>query len=121
MKAAGVGAWWPLLDRALARGRDAGLSRDALEAQVDAGRAQLWPGERSVMVTSLHDTDEGGCIHVWLAAGDLAELLSMGPGIEAWARAQGCQFASIDGRPGWGRALRRKGFTRVGDELLRRL
>jgi hypothetical protein len=116
-----IDRWWPLLAEALSRGQEAGMTRETLEARIASGLAQLWPGERSVMVTSLHPTPEGGCLHVWLGAGDLAELLEMRPGVEAWGRAQGCQFVSIDGRPGWGRALRRYGYVRAGNEQVRRL
>lgn len=81
-----------------------------------ANRAQLWPGERSAMVTQLLKGEER-MIHVWLAGGCLAELLEMRPGVEAWARAQGAQAAWINGRKGWARVLARRGFEPRGTEL----
>lgn len=92
-----------------------------LLAELAAGRAQLWPGERAAMVTTLQIGPEGRSCHVWLGGGDLAELIAMAPGLEAWARQQGCDFASVNGRKGWARALKRRGFAPVGEELRKRL
>lgn len=97
-----------------------GSEQDVL-ADLQVGRAQLWPGEASAMVTRCVVDDRGPCLHVWLAGGDLVDILRLKPGIEAWARAQGCERVTINGRQGWARVLRRSGYVRVGDELERRL
>jgi hypothetical protein len=97
---------------------------DATEAEVmaelAAGRAQLWCGERAAMVTQLVRADEP-FVHVWLGGGELAELMALRPGLEAWARAQGAQAARINGRRGWRRALRGQGFDPCGGELRKAL
>jgi hypothetical protein len=85
-----------------------------------ANRAQLWPGKACAFVTQLCRDDEP-YILVWLAGGDLRELLTMQPGMEAWARAQGCVSAWINGRRGWARALRKTGFEPHGDGELRKV
>lgn len=85
-------------------------------AELGAGRAQLWPGRQAAMVTRLFSADEPYCL-IWLAGGDLAELLTFAPGMEAWARAQGAQAARINGRPGWRRVLARRGFAPDGGDL----
>ena len=96
-------------------------SETELFSDLMAGRAQLWAGDRSAMVTQCVAGDPGPCLHVWLAGGELAEILDMKPGIEAWARAQGCTHVTIDGRAGWTRVLRRHGYAPRGVELERRL
>ena len=83
-----------------------------------AGRAQLWAGERAAIVTQ---TVAEGDLHVWLAGGDLGEILALRPGIEAWARGQGCVRITIDGRHGWARVLRGFGYVENATELERRL
>lgn len=97
---------------------------DATEAEAIAelccGRAQLWRGERSAMLTQLVGGPEP-FILIWLGGGDLRELLSLRPGAEAWARAQGARAARIHGRRGWARALRAAGFEPDGDELRKAL
>jgi hypothetical protein len=97
-------------------GDEAGLVTDLI-----SGRARLWPGERAALVTQCLNEHEGACLHVWLAGGDLSDILAMRPGIEAWARAQGCVAVTLDGRKGWTRALRGFGYVRHAHELKRML
>lgn len=88
--------------------------------QLMSGRAQIWRGRRSAMLTQLVNGPEP-FILVWLGGGDLAELLELRPGVEAWARTQGARAARIKGRRGWARALARFGFEPDGDELRKAL
>lgn len=97
-----------------------GSEQDIL-ADLQAGRAQLWAGEASAMVTQCVADEQGPCLHVWLAGGNLADILRLKPGVEAWARALGCGRVTINGRKGWARVLRRSGYAVNGDELERRL
>lgn len=98
---------------------------DATEAELladlEAGRAQLWPGETAAVVTQCVADDRGRGLHVWLAGGDLAGVMALRPGIEAWGRAQGCGWITINGRLGWNRVLRRCGYEHDGAELKRKL
>lgn len=87
---------------------------DVLE-RLKANTAQLWFAEdgSAAMLTELF----GDCIHVWLGGGRLRALLDLRPRVEATARYWGIKRATINGRPGWNRALRRCGYVRKGDEL----
>lgn len=89
-----------------------------LVAKLQAGHAQLWLGERCAMVTEVHQESEGRSLHVWLAGGDLDEIVSLTPGIAAWGRMMGCVEATIEGRPGWARVLKPYGFA--GETILRK-
>lgn len=91
-----------------------------IEAEIAAGRVQLWRGERSAMLTQLVQGAEPYVL-VWLGGGDLEELMAMRPGVEAWARAQGACAARINGRRGWRRALRSAGFASCDGELRKAL
>jgi hypothetical protein len=95
-----------------------GDPEDELIAKLRDGRAQLWLGEKSAMVTEVHDEPVGRSLHVWLAGGDLAEIVSLTPGIAAWGRMMGCFEATIEGRTGWARVLKPYGFT--GGMILRK-
>lgn len=99
-----------LLRSALAEGQDWAEVQD----RIDANTAQLWLGERSAIVTEI----VGDAIHVWLGAGDLAELLNMRPLIEQAGREWGCKRATIDGRLGWDRVFKPHGFKRVLEKIL---
>ena len=65
------------------------------------GKADLWPGERSAIVTQIVTYPLGKCLHFWLAGGSLDELKRMEPEIVAWGKRQGCIADSISGRRGW--------------------
>lgn len=80
------------------------------------GRAQLWRGECSVMVTQLVSQPEPYVL-VWLGAGDLRELLTIQPVVGSWAKQHGAKAARINGRKGWARALKRIGFAPDGEDL----
>lgn len=88
-----------------------------LEQALESDFAALWIGERCALVTTLHQAEIGRELHVWLGTGDLSEMITLEPGIAAWARSKGCTFATIRGRKGWGRVFSKHGFTRDGDEL----
>ena len=98
--------------------------REETEAEVvgelATGRAQIWGGRESALITQLVTADEP-LVHVWLGGGDMRELMALQPGVEAWGRAQGAKALWINGRKGWARALRRNGFEPMGDELRRAL
>lgn len=94
---------------------------DEVIAELVAGRAQLWPGETAAMVTQCLDGPEGRVLHVWLAGGDLAGVMALKPGVEAWGRAMGCRKVTINGRAGWARILRSDGFRMVDGELRKNL
>lgn len=88
-----------------------------LATELMTGRAIAWQGQRSVVVTQQDGTD----LHYWAAAGDLAEILSFRPGIEAWARAQGLTHITLDGRKGWARVLKPFGYEAADGGLRKAL
>jgi len=101
----------PWLDAALAHaGRTHAL--EDVWAMVDAGEARAWLGARAAMVTVVEDDPRERRLLIWLAGGDLAELVGrLRPAAERWARTQGCRRMLIIGRPGWERALAPEGYA----------
>lgn len=93
----------------------------ALSADIRSGRAQLWAGEGGAVVTQCVSAQDGRSLHIWLAGGDLAAVLALRPGIEAWARGLGCEAITIEGRAGWARVLRVHGYQPHGAVLRRSL
>lgn len=88
-----------------------------LLAELRARRAQLWLGDAAAIVTQCVKGPAGQAVHVWLAGGDMAGVLALRPGVEAWGRGQGCEFLTINGRSGWARVLGRHGYRDVDGEL----
>lgn len=98
------------LEAALADPAPVTTMSDVVRA-IEAGEARLWAGERSAMVTHVCDYPSGvRALEFWLAGGELGEILDGLTQVEAWARLSGCHQMHINGRPGWSRVLRDRGF-----------
>lgn len=82
-------------------------------AAVLEGRMQLWPGQRSAAVTELLQYPKKLSLHVFLAGGDMDEILFAFHDASAWARSQGCADMTTTGRLGWERVLQREGWTKI--------
>lgn len=102
---------WPLLEAALHAEDDYPLwTMDDVRTELEEGRAHLWLGERSAMVTTISEFGDQRIIECWLAGGDMGEILSLTPIIEDHARSVGCTQAHVAGRRGWVRALAPQGY-----------
>ena len=98
------------LQKALALGGEAYTLQD-IEDMIATGKAQMWPGETSVIVTEIILYPRAKHLHLFLAGGNLDELESMLPEIIEWGKTQGCSRVSLSGRRGWERSfLREMGF-----------
>jgi hypothetical protein len=76
-----------------------------IQAGVEAGSLQYWPGPRSVVITEIIQYPRSRALNFFLAGGELPELEAMYPLIEEWGRAQGCTVAVMSGRKGWERSF----------------
>lgn len=95
-------------------------SLEEVLAEVLAGRAQLWAGEAGCIVSQCVMGPAGGSIHGWLSGGTLQGVNELRPGVEAFGRAMGCTWATLEGRTGWERVYRRFGFALDEDGVLRK-
>ena len=85
---------------------------DAVKREVICNRAQVWQGESSVNITQLNQHVDCKKCRIWLAAGDMTELVErMLPEVEKWAKAEECGGITIVGRKGWVKKLKSKGFS----------
>ena len=73
--------------------------------QICAGKAQIWPVGNSLVITQVVDSPRKRTAVIWLAAGDLAELVQVETEIQAWAEEMDCDRIVINGRRGWLRTL----------------
>jgi len=95
---------WSLIDHAV--GRQDTHSLEDVQDAVASGKAQLWCGERSALVTELVVYPRKKVCRIWMAGGELGELHhEMLPAVEEWAKAKGCAAVEIIGRRGWDRVL----------------
>lgn len=76
----------------------------------------FWPGQRSAIVAQLSRHPRLIQLHLWLCGGDLRELLDMLPTIEAHGVLHGATMFTTGGRlkngkSGWGRVLKSRGYA----------
>jgi hypothetical protein len=96
----------PFIERAVKRA-DGCFDIDHVWAEIEAGKAQLWPGVHGAIVTRIEVHPSGKKVVLfWLAGGDdLKEMASQEQAIEKWAKGMGCTGSEIIGRRGWLKAL----------------
>jgi hypothetical protein len=92
-----------------------------IEKAVIAGEMQIWPTPNSCAVTEIAVYARKKVLHVFLAAGDLDEIVGGLDVAMAWAKAQGCESISLTGRKGWERVLSAHGFEPVAVMLERQI
>lgn len=85
---------------------------ESLETDVANGDAYFWPGRDCAVIAKrvVYPNGEAVMQTQW-AVGDLEEVLSLAPGIEAAARLVGCSRMLIEGRKGWERVMKAHGYT----------
>jgi len=86
---------------------------DDVKRGIIEGRMQLWPGTRSAAVTEVVKYDKKTVLHIFLAGGDMDELIDMIDSAAEWGRTQGCTSLTMAGRKGWERVLSSHGFKPV--------
>ena len=93
------------IDNALAYAGDTHTSAQVLDAILN-GKAQFFSMENSAIVTEIVDYPQKSTCRIWLAGGDMDELIEAEKQICQWAKEQGCSGMEIIGRKGWERQLK---------------
>jgi hypothetical protein len=73
-------------------------------------RMQLWAAPRGCMVTEIMVYPRKKVLNIFLAGGDLEQLLDMNDAMTEWAKMQGCTGGTITGRVGWKKVLEPMGW-----------
>ena len=71
---------------------------------------QLWPAEKSCLVTEIIKYPKKKVLNVFLGGGDLTEILEMHESVINWAKQQGCTALNMTGRFGWKKPLAKHGW-----------
>ena len=77
------------------------------------GHMQLWPTDRGCAVTEIVVYPKKKVLHVFLAAGEMDQLIDMIESASIWGRTQGCTSMTTSGRKGWKRVLSGEGWKEV--------
>ena len=93
---------WKFLAPAIERSGE--HTKASVQAALARGLRQLWVSDTSATITEMIVYPSGlKVMNIWLGGGDLAEILSWFPMMEAWGRTNGASQARINGRRGWAR------------------
>lgn len=83
-----------------------------LEQKIAHKRAFFFPGKSAAIVSQVETYPGGELVMQFMwGVGDLPEILTMIPGIEAIARMQGCTSMLVEGRKAWERVLKPLGYA----------
>ena len=74
------------------------------------GRMQLWPAPRGCIVTEIVVYPKKKHLNIFLAGGELDQILDMNDDVRDWAEMQGCDAAMMSGRTGWKKPLEPLGW-----------
>jgi hypothetical protein len=66
---------------------------------------QFWPGVNTAIVTRIITYPKLKSIHVFLAAGDMDEVVRILPFIEKHGKMEGCTHMTMTGRKGWEKVM----------------
>ena len=81
-----------------------------IENGIHTGAMQLWPAPKGCIVTEIVVYPNTRALNVFLAGGELDEILHMTENVKEWAKLEGCSFASFNGRFGWQKHLEKIGW-----------
>lgn len=85
------------------------------------GRMQFWPAPNGCAVTEIIVYPRAKCLHIFLAGGELQQIVDMNSSAAQFARAMGCTGMSISGRRGWVKVLKNHGWNESQTTLVKEL
>ena len=83
---------------------------DDIVKNIALGTMQLWPSPRGCIVTEIVVYPRKKVLNIFLAGGELDQILEMNDDVKAWAEANGCTAATMAGRIGWKKPLAEYGW-----------
>lgn len=85
------------------------------------GSMQLWAGEKGCAVTEIIVYPRKKVLHVFLAGGEMEQIIDFQTSAEEFARINGCNALTLAGRKGWSRVLTKHGWSESFTVLNREL
>lgn len=94
---------------------------DDVADNVRKGIMQLWPSERGCIVTEIVVYPKKTYLNVFLAGGELDQILDMDASVKEWAKKHGCTGAMMSGRIGWKKPLADLGWKILQTHFVKEL
>jgi hypothetical protein len=110
----------PWLEAALELSGGTHTLDDVVQAIIK-GEMQFWPAPKGCAVTEIVNYPRKKVLHIFLAGGEMEQIIDMDDSAVEFAKMNGCTGMSIAGRKGWKRVLKNKGyeetFTVLGKDI----
>lgn len=84
---------------------------EELERSIGQGRTMFFPGKNAAITAEKAVYGNESFFQVTWAVGDMEEVLSLAPGVEAMGRLLGCTSMLVEGRRGWEKVLKPLGYS----------
>ena len=78
---------------------------DDIVDSIAKGTMQLWAADRGCIVTEIVVYPRKKVLNIFLAGGELDQILDMDNDVKKWAEQHGCSAATMSGRIGWKKPL----------------
>lgn len=100
----------PWIEAALERSARSHAFQD-VKALILSGGAHLWSTADGCLVTCFIDYPLSKTTHIWLCGGDFEQVYTThAEDIYRWARQHECDQIVVNGRKGWERRLKNRGY-----------
>lgn len=96
------------------------IYEDIVEGIV-SGRMQFWPADNGCAVTEIIVFPRKKVFHIFLAGGEMNQIVDMDESAKHFAQAQGCSDMTIAGRKGWARVLKKNEWTEAFTTLTKEI
>ena len=83
---------------------------DDIVAGIASSKMQLWAAPRGCIVTEIVVYPRKKVINIFLAGGELDQIMDMEHDIGLWAKSHGCTGGMMTGRLGWKKPLTENGW-----------
>ena len=84
---------------------------DDIVSGIYSGKMQFWPAQNACAITEIITYPRNKVLHIFLAGGEMEQIVDMDESAVEFAKQQGCTGMTIAGRRGWARVLLNKGWT----------
>ena len=105
---------WPWLEDAMVHGFPAGIishTKDDIKEMVISNEAQLWSTPNGACLTCVTQYPRVSIVQIWLMGGDFEELMTKHEhAVYQWAKSIGASLVYVQGRRGWTRRLKSRGY-----------
>ena len=106
--------WRDKLEDALDKYAHGTYTIEDIEGFVQNGDMLIWPTKKSMALIEVFNYPQVKCLHVFMVLGELEDVYEHMAHVEGFAQYLGCGMISANGRTGWARHLKNKGWHQQG-------